>query len=221
MLKYLIYNNNLEQVKVICNSIINSFENMQLIGIATTESELVSSQKNTQINIVIFDYDNIDNKKIMNLLESFSIKIVFYNNLINLRNDKYSLYINKSSSLYTIKKKIKNFIMKIDNYYVYQKIYNILKDMNFNFKLNGTFYLIKCITYSYLNRDKYVSENLEKNVYPQIAKQFQVPVTTIKWSVIRAINDVNYSTNNISNICSYQNKITPKSLINEIINCLN
>ena len=42
MLKIIFYNPDLKQVKNICNNIINQFENLQIVGIATMESEINS-----------------------------------------------------------------------------------------------------------------------------------------------------------------------------------
>lgn len=213
MLKIIFYNPDLKQVKNICNNIINQFENLQIVGIATMESEINSLHKNTNADIIIYNYDSV-NSRILKYLEKFKIKIIFYNNLKNLNNNNYTLYLSQKSKINSIQESIKAFIIKFDEQFIYQKVFEVLKKYDLNFKLNGTFYLINCIVYSYLNKDKYVSDNLEKNVYPQIAKQFNTTISTVKWAVIRA-------TNSIKDILDPEiaiDKITPKSLINEIVN---
>lgn len=213
MLKIIFYNPDLKQVKNICNNIINQFENLQIVGIATMESEINSLHKNTNADIIIYNYDSV-NSRILKYLEKFKIKIIFYNNLKNLNNNNYTLYLSQKSKINSIQESIKAFIIKFDEQFIYQKVFEVLKKYDLNFKLNGTFYLINCIVYSYLNKDKYVSDNLEKNVYPQIAKQFNTTISTVKWAVIRA-------TNSIKDILEPEiaiDKITPKSLINEIVN---
>ena len=213
MLKIIFYNPDLKQVKNICNNIINQFENLQIVGIATMESEINSLHKNTNADIIIYNYDSVNNR-ILKYLEKFKIKIIFYNNLKNLNNNNYTLYLSQKSKINSIQESIKAFIIKFDEQFIYQKVFEVLKKYDLNFKLNGTFYLINCIVYSYLNKDKYVSDNLEKNVYPQIAKQFNTTISTVKWAVIRA-------TNSIKDILDPEiaiDKITPKSLINEIVN---
>lgn len=213
MLKIIFYNPDLKQVKNICNNIINQFENLQIVGIATMESEINSLHKNTNADIIIYNYDSVNNR-VLKYLEKFKIKIIFYNNLKNLKNNNCTLYLSQKSKINSIQESIKAFIIKFDEQFIYQKVFEVLKKYNLNFKLNGTFYLINCIVYSYLNKDKYVSDNLEKNVYPQIAKQFNTTISTVKWAVIRA-------TNSIKDILDPEiaiDKITPKSLINEIVN---
>ena len=220
MLKILFYNQDLEQVKILCNSIISLFDNLQIVGIATNESELDSLIKQLDVNIIIFDNNVADKSELLKKINNFTVKIIFHNNSKTVKSSKNVLYINKNDDLNIIKENLTKFFYTIDKRYIYQKVQKILKKMNFNNKLSGTFYLTHCICYSYLNRDKYVSDNLEKNVYPIIAKQFNVKVTTVKWSIIRVFNDVNINYCNMYPTGIYSDKITPKSFINEIINHL-
>ena len=218
MLKIVFYYQNLNKVKDLCNSVINLFENLQVVGIATNEQELNSLLKNTNAHIVIYNYEDINNERILNLLEEFNSKIIFHTSLKHIRNSKHTLYINSNNDYSNIQKQLSNFIYKIDEPIIYKKAVEILKKLNFNFKLKGTFFLLNCITYSYFHKEKYVSDNLEKNVYPKIAKQFNVTLASVKWSIIRAINDVNFYSNN-NNLRA--EKITAKSLINEVLYELN
>ena len=218
MLKIIIYNNNLEQVKNLCNNLVNIFENLQVVGIATSEQELYSLFKKTNANIAIVKFEDVNNTQMKKILNLFDMKIIFHNNLKHLKNNSNTIYIRNSKNYIEIEKQFSDFIYKINEPIIYQKTLDILKKLNFNFKLKGTSFLLNCITYSYLHKEKYVSDNLEKNVYPQIAKQFNVTLSSVKWSIIRAINDVNFYSDN-KNSLNY--KLTPKSLINEIINKLN
>ena len=70
-------------------------------------------------------------------------------------------------------KKLSNFLAKISEVDIRKYFRTLLKNYEFNFNLNGTTYLLESIVYSYMNKDKYVSENLEKNVFPKIAKIIQ------------------------------------------------
>ena len=220
MLKILLYNQNIEQLKALCNNIINSFDNLQIVGIATNENDLDSLINQLTVDIIIFD-NNIANKsEILKKLNNFTVKIIFHDGLKKVKSTKTILYINKNDSLTIIKEKLSKFLYKLDERNTYQKVQKILKKMNFNIKLNGSFYLIHCICYSYFNKDKFVSDNLEKNVYPIIAKQFNVKTSTVKWSIIRAFNDVNINYCNMYSAGIYPDKVTPKSFINEIINYL-
>ena len=218
MIKIIFYFKNLKQVKSLCNNVINIFENLQIVGIATKEKELYSLFKNTNANMIIYKFEDVNNTKTLNFLNNFSTKIIFHNSMKKYENNNHTLFLDINSNFSNIQKQLAKFILKNDEPIIYQKVLEILKNLNFNFKLKGTFFLLNCITYSFLNKDKYVSENLEKNVYPKIAKQFNSSITTVKWSIIRAINDVNFYSEKQKLIGE---KLTTKALINEILNKLN
>lgn len=98
-------------------------------------------------------------------------------------------------------------------------IVNKLKDIGFNFKHIGTIYLIETI--KILNQDKDLIENIERNVYTEIAKKYKKKATTIKSDIIKA-TDYMYTRNAIEDLNKYfpnnaYEKITPKMVINTIL----
>ena len=202
MFKLIFFNQNLNSVKKLYNNIFGSFKNLQLVGIASNENELKELNKNFSANMIVINSNDISSNHIKNLLENFKV----------ISPNKFTIFISKNLEIPDLKRKLSNFFAKIDENIISKKVYNLLINSNFNFKLNGTTYLLHSIVYSYINSDKKVVNNLEKNVYPHIAKKFQVSTSNIKWSIIRSINNY-YDTNSLGLI----EKPTPKTLISEFL----
>ena len=211
MFKLIFFNQNLNSVKKLYNNIFGSFKNLQLVGIASNENELKELNKNFSANMIVINSNDISSNHIKNLLENFKVKIIFTDKAI-ISPNKFTIFISKNLEIPDLKRKLSNFFAKIDENIITKKVYNLLINSNFNFKLNGTTYLLHSIVYSYINSDKKVVNNLEKNVYPHIAKKFQVSTSNIKWSIIRSINNY-YDTNSLGLI----EKPTPKTLISEFL----
>lgn len=215
MFKLIFFNQNLNIVKNLYNNIFGELNNLQLIGIASDEKELESLYNDSGANTIIINSKYINNNQIKNIVEKFKVKIIFTEKLPKVSNNKFTLFIPIYLETTELKKILNNFFFKIDEKLIYKKVYNLLFNSNFNFKLLGTTYLINSIVYSYINIDNNVSDNLEKNVYPYIAKKFNVSNSNVKWSIIRSINNYYESNNN------QIDKPTPKNLINELLCKLN
>ena len=215
MFKLIFFNQNLNIVKNLYNNIFGELNNLQLIGIASDEKELESLYNDSGANTIIINSKYINNNQIKNIVEKFKVKIIFTEKLPKVSNNKFTLFIPIYLETTELKKILNNFFFKIDEKLIYKKVYNLLFNSNFNFKLLGTTYLINSIVYSYINIDNNVSDNLEKNVYPYIAKKFNVSNSNVKWSIIRSINNYYESNNN------QIDKATPKNLINELLCKLN
>ena len=189
MFKLIFFNQNLNIVKNHYNNIFGELNNLQLIGIASDEKELESLYNDSGANTIIINSKYINNNQIKNIVEKFKVKIIFTEKLPKVSNNKFTLFIPIYLETTELKKILNNFFFKIDEKLIYKKVYNLLFNSNFNFKLLGTTYLINSIVYSYINIDNNVSDNLEKNVYPYIAKKFNVSNSNVKWSIIRSINN--------------------------------
>ena len=109
MLKILFYNQDLEQVKILCNSIISLFDNLQIVGIATNECELDSLIKQLDVNIIIFDNNVADKSELLKKINNFTVKIIFHNNSKTVKSSKNVLYINKNDDLNIIKENLTKF----------------------------------------------------------------------------------------------------------------
>lgn len=222
MYKTIIYSNDLENLKKMYNSIFNNPDNfcINLIKIATTYDELISMHEKLKFNMIIISECDMN---VFSLIENIETKIIFSINISNFKNTKNSLYLPfDENSDYTYSK-LQKFLSKINEKDIRKKVQKILETFHFDFKLNGTKYLQDAIIYSYKNKDDYIFENLEKNIYPYISKKFKISPENAKWAIIRAINAVNFRYTDIETqfpCYSFDEKLTPKSLITDIVNHL-
>ena len=220
MFKVIFFNKDFNFIKSTFNNVFSNFYNLQLIGIASTEKELKLLFENSEANMIVINNKDINNK-ISEIIGEFKVKLILCDDLKNTNNNKYTLYIPTDLESIDIKKNLTDFFSKIDETIIHKKVYNILKDLHFNFKLTGTKYLLSSIVYSYINKEDCIADNLEKNVYPYVAKQFNVSTSTIKWSIIRSINNIYSYPEYVSKYTTSTNKVTSKALIASILNQLN
>ena len=104
----------------------------------------------------------------------------------------------------------------------------MLEKLHFDFKVLGTTYLIETILYCYENRADCVFDNLERNVYPHIAKKYNASLNKVKWDIIRTteIMNTNVSLINQKHLpdtlkVNVFEKTTAKQLIGAILANLN
>lgn len=219
MYKSIIYTTNLETLKKMYNLIFSDRNNfcINLTKIATSYEELLFLHKKFNFNMIILSASDMENENIFHLAKNFENKIIFTNNISNFKNTKSSLYLSpEDNSKYTYEK-LKKFLSKIDERTIRKKTRRILESLKFNLKLNGSIYLLESIVYSYMHKEEYLFENLEQNIFPYIAKLYNTTNESAKWAIIRSINNVKfqYSTNSFK---GFADKITPKTLITEIVN---
>lgn len=103
----------------------------------------------------------------------------------------------------------------------------ILSELNFlglKIKLNGTKYLLESISYIYNSNNYRLIDNLEKNVYPELAKRHNTSISNIKSNILKSINTMYLSTDSkkIKKYFLFDDDIkpTPKLLIEVILNKL-
>lgn len=214
MYKIIIYNNDLETIRTICNNLFFKYRNLKIMGVAITESEFFDMCEKIKPHIVFISQDLLNNLKSNQILQKIEHKIILCKNKKNFRNSKYILYITKEEKFNFIQKDFDTFLLNIDKKYLRKKIHKLLERFGFNFKLTGTNYLFESIIYSVIHKDEYLFENLEKNIYPYVAKKFNVSIGNVKWSIVRSINNMNSNMNS----SKFHEKITCKSLITEIVN---
>ena len=227
MINLIILINNVENIKQFINNLIFKISNLNSIFIAHNITEFQNLIKKFRPDLIIiskFYYSALSNPNILNY---HSFQIFFYNSKIYLQNSNNDICllcsINDTNLLNTIQEFINN---KTENE-LKNRISSILNEFNFNFKLIGTNYLIDAILYSYINKDSYIFENLEKNVYSHICFKNNTNPKNIKWAIVRAINNMylNSDNNNIKKISEYfyldiYEKPTAKIIITMIINKL-
>lgn len=221
MYNVVIYHKNLKSIKRICN-IFRNFSEIRIIGIVTSTKELLNLYNNSKIDMIILQNKDLSNKSISKIIEHIKYKIIISTNSINT-DSKYTLQIPSYETDEHIIKIMKNFIYTTTDIIIRKKVNKILCTFNFDFKLQGTKYLQEAIVYSYLNRDTFLFDNLESNIYPYVSEKYNVNVKNIKWSIIRSINNMksNIATSELQKFfITVPEKITSKFIILEIVNKL-
>lgn len=224
MFNFVIYNNNLNLIKKYGNIIFSNFSNIHLSGIASNKKELEFFLNTQKINLIIISYADSQKTSILPLINNIENKIIICDDEENVsKTSKHTLYLSSHSSLESTLKKLKLFTPKVDEEFVRKRVRKILEKFNFDFKLIGTKYLLESIVYSYLTRETYLFENLEKKIYPYVSQKYNVNPLNIKWAIIRSINNMKLklSTSDLQTF-SLENaeKITSKFIISEIVNRL-
>ena len=223
MYKIIIYYNDLEIIRNICNNLFFQYRNLKIMGVAKTEDEFIDMYKRINPNIVLTSQELLKSKTVYQLFNKTDSKIILCKNKNNFRNSKSILYITENPNYNSIKKDFNHFLYNVDERYLHKKIHKYLEKFGFDFKLTGTNYLFDAILYSVIHKDEYLFENLEKNVYPHVAEKFNVSIANVKWSIIRSINNMNskfdYKKSQTLPI-EFSEKITSKLLITEVVNRL-
>lgn len=191
MLKAIIFNQNIELTKKICNSIINELADIQLAGIATNQKELIYLVKKVQPDVLFINYSIFSQTEYRNLIKDIKQKIIFYISEKHYNNSNNRLFISENTSTEEIIKSITRFISKENHEILRNQIIDILKAFPFDFKLVGTFYILETILYCYENKSDYVFENLERKVYPHVANICNCKSSNVKWAIVRSINAMN------------------------------
>lgn len=210
--------NNIEETKFILNNIqidiilINLPPNkcqkmIELLGTKKCENSVILIfNKNNEINII----NNILKKKINNYI----VKSNNINKDIDIIN---SLFILKS----TIKLSQKS---KIEETQIKEKISKELKYLGYNIEHLGTKYLCETIYILYISKN-YSNYNLERDIYPIIARNNGKSVNNIKCNIKNA-TDIMYYENEEKKIMEYLKdynilKPQPKKIILSILKKLN
>jgi len=226
MIKTLIINDNLQFSKSLLNTIINKFENVQLLHMATTYQESIDIIANNQIDLVFLDLKppHYSGLKLISDIEYLdfiiSPRIVVFSDDICLlqkiiKNPNVYETINKLDNPKNVYEKIKIVVNSIQ----YEKkhkevdkfIMNEIISMGFKLKYKGTQYLIESIQHIYNCNNLRLADNLEQNVYKFIGCKYNKTLNNIKTSIIKATNE------RTPCIESYFN-LTPKIVILTILN---
>ena len=220
MCNIVIFSNNLKFIKKYHNILISNFmKNNMIIEIASTKSELSSIIKKHSIDFIIMNYDSFNKKPLQQFLSNINNKIIIYSNsIIKLNDDPNIVFLNENLSNKIIISALQKILGSSIKQSIRKSVNNLLKSLNFDFKLKGTHYLSEAIEYCYLNKNKYLYDNLEKNVYSIISKNNSVSICVVKHSIIRAINNIN--SNDLKKKFKNLDKFTSKSVITELVNNL-
>lgn len=238
MYNLLIADDNITYVKNLANLILSEIPLVRLIKIATDGDEAYRYLKNEHIDLLLLDlkmpkYSGIEvlEKIYKEGLLSYPKVIVISGEADMLKYKYFSRYnvvqcLYKSIGLDDVIKKVIETLSyltqekKIENWN--ENVINELTKLNYNFKHNGTKYIKESIVYILDKGDDDLSDNLEKNVYPYVAKLHNTSAGNIKNNIVKATNSM-YLECNIDYLLDYfcfkfDTKPTPKTVISTIIN---
>ena len=171
-------------IKIIGNSI-----NLKFCMISTYYDEIENSIDEFEFNLIFIDFDLLDNFK--HVLEKYNdiVMIIYSGNNLKLKRS----YINKTDSSDEIILKITNFLNNsMLNYNLKAEIERELKYLGYNPKYYGTKYLLDTIYILIENHLFDCKDNLEKEIYPIIAKKYGKTINSIKCNIINATDIMVY-----------------------------
>lgn len=203
MLNLLIIEDNVEQLKNVTNLIASNFSQIRIYNIAFDGESTLDLIKSYNIDIILLDLkligmfgvDIIDFIEKENLYKYKNSIIVFSGETDLLKKVLYSQYlfsyILKGNGYNQLLNELKLLIEFKENDTYIQEVNNKidieLKYLNFNFSYCGTKYLRETIIELFKIKDSF-DGNLEKNIYPIIAKKYNKKVNTIYCNIKQAIN---------------------------------
>lgn len=235
MLNLLIIDKDINSSMYLLNYISENSYQVRVHSIASNLAEGIKILNTGLIDITLINVDDDINSIIHNLhtiSNSFFEKyrksiIVLSKNVDNVSSDSYVYeYVSSTEDISMIFLKIseiaKNKIAELNNSILLSKIYEELKYIGYNPSYYGARYLAESIALIYNNYDS--SENLNKNIYPVIAKKHNKTVNTIKGDIRSATNSMFYECDE-TRLKNYFNFYTvskpkPKLVIYTVLNKL-
>ena len=237
MLNMLIADDNIYFVKSIINDILITNDKIRLIKVANDGKETLDIIKKQKIDVLLLDLNMpiYSGLEIINLIYTLELSCV--PNIIVISGDSEMLpeLIKSQKVDYFLAKSSFNFVERlncllseivINNSFnnTNQFILSELHSLGFRIKLNGTKYLLESISYIYNSNNYGLIDNLEKNVYPVLAKKHNTTTRNIKSNILKSINSM-YLLTDIEKTKKYFSfdddiKPTPKLLIEVILNKL-
>lgn len=200
MYNLLMIEENPSQIRIMVNYIAKKFENIRICNIEYNIENCFSVLKTTEIDIIIIDLENnqnteidlikyIERNKLYRYKKSIIVKVnQFGHKEISKANQYVLSYINKISEIehvlhvFIAKKRDMKYLDEIKD-----KIYKELIELNYNYSYKGTKYLEETILEIYKMNIKFEG-NLEKEIYPIIAKRHQKKMDTIYGNIKFATN---------------------------------
>lgn len=235
MLNLLIIDKDINHSKYLLNYISENSSQVRVHSIANTLSEGIKVLNTGLIDITLINLDDGIDYIITELhtisncyFEKYRKSIIILSNSINnVCSDSYIYeYVPSTEDLSILFLKIseiaKNKVAKFNNSILLNKINRELEYIGYNLSYIGTKYLSESIALIYNNYDS--SENLNKNVYPIIAKKYHKTVNNVKCNIMTATNSMFYECDE-TRLKSYFNFYTisrpkPKLVIYTVLNKL-
>lgn len=194
MLNLLIAENDIFITKQLINDVLYYIPDIRLVQITNNEEETLKVLNNTQIDIVILDYEilyfGIDafyEKLENNARQNYKNSIIIISSTMNIgkkfnNNDLVIDYFLKNFNTEKIILKMNDIIKNKDNIKTKKKIFSELEYIHYNVKYKGTQYLADVILYIFNNTHLHIN-NLQKQVYPIIAKKYNQSVNTFRCNI--------------------------------------
>lgn len=232
MLNVLIADDNKSFDIAMTNAILEAnFNLIQVLGIATNGLKAYEKIKNLHPDIVILDIKMpiMNGTDLINKLVEEEIKlpkiILVSSYLEDLKKTNVTKFVSrtlpKPFKFETLNKYIKELIEEDAEGILNNDIMDILSKFDFNVRSVGYSYLVDCIKIC-LKETNYLN-NLEKNLYPYIAKRHNVSnPLKIKWSIEKTLNSM-YRYTEFETLQIYfpnMKKIPPKFFIKTVVNLL-
>ena len=235
MLNLLIIDKDINSSMYLLNYISENSYQVRVHSIASNLAEGIKILNTGYKDITLINVDEDINSNIDNLhtISNYIIEkyrksiIVLSKNVDNVSSDSYVYeYVSSTEDISMIFLKIseiaKNKIAELNNSILLSKIYEELKYIGYNPSYYGARYLAESIALIYNNYDS--SENLNKNIYPVIAKKHNTTVNTIKGDIRSATNSMFYECDE-TRLKNYFNFYTvskpkPKLVIYTVLNKL-
>lgn len=227
MKKMIIFSDNLR----FCKEIINDFQdskNETKYYIFEQYEELLEKIPKGEFSIIIIE-KKLKFKELEKVIADILMHVKYYTKIIVfssirdcniLKENKNVIFIPRNveekQNVISFNKVLKGLFEDCED-----KIKSEIKKMGFDMKNKGDYILVKVISYCYRNYDR--CSNLEKEIYPKVAKIINVSEKQIKWNINYSINST-YA-NNTETMKRYlsikdMQKPTTKFLINNVLNNL-
>lgn len=225
MNKVLIYSKDIAFLKNI-STFLNVDNSMQ-INFSTSLKDLINRLEKINFILVIIDLDKNDEEIDYKYLARLKINnIVFLYNKSSVIDEKIiknSKFILREKNIDNVRSMIKYDIFEENESflvtYTKKKILREIKILKFEVTNIGVQYLVECVLLIKSNDSLY---NLEKEIYPIVAKKYNVTPNRVKWNISSCINTMykNNSNESINKYFGYDfNRCpTPKVLIFTILN---
>ncbi len=207
MFNLLIVVEDLFLAKRLINCIGKIFSNIRLHSVAISIKEAIEILQESNIDIILLDlcFSDISVKKFINYIHINNLCIHknsiicienSYKSTINFNNIPYifdsipnNAYIN--FLVKSIKRLINTKITELDSNIIKENINKYLHYLNFNFSHVGTKYLLDCIYETYYLY-KHHTINLQKDIYPIVAKKYNKSISNIKSCIFKSLNLMYY-----------------------------
>lgn len=200
MFNLLIIEENPKQIRTMVNYIARKFENIRVCNIAYSVENCLNVLRTTDIDLIVIDVENNQNTEIdlikyieKNKLYRYRESIIVKENQfecqeISQTNQYVLSYINKIDEMENVMREL--ITKKRNRIYtneIKEKVHQELIELNYNYSYKGIKYLEETILEIYKKNFKF-DGNLEKEIYPIIAKKHQKKMDTIYGNIKFATN---------------------------------